>query len=81
MNEPALKRHPEDLFERGSGTMEEGRFLAGPESRRSELARTLRIAWEFIRRFRTLHFVGSAVTVFGSARFGEHGQASPANER
>ena len=71
MNEPAPERHPEDLFERGSGTVEEGRFLAGPESRRSELARTLRIAWEFIRGFRTLHFVGPAVTVFGSARFDE----------
>ena len=71
MNELAPERHPEDLFERGSGTVEEGRFLAGPESRRSELVRTLRIAWEFIRGFRTLHFVGPAVTVFGSARFDE----------
>jgi uncharacterized protein (TIGR00730 family) len=69
MNEPAPDRHPEDVFERGSGTVEEGRFLAGPESRRSELLRTMRIAWEFIRGFRTLHFVGPAVTVFGSARF------------
>lgn len=69
MNEPAPERHPEDLFERGTGTVDEGRFLAGRESRRSELFRTLRIAWEFIRGFRTLHFVGPAVTVFGSARF------------
>lgn len=71
MNEPAPERHPEDLFERGSGTVEEGRFLSGPESRRLELLWTLRIAWEFIRGFRTLHFVGPAVTVFGSARFRE----------
>lgn len=71
MNEPAPERHPEDRFEHGSGTVEEGRFLAGPESRRSELLRTFRIAWEFIRGFRTLHFVGPAVTVFGSARFKE----------
>lgn len=69
MNEPAPDRHPEDLFERGSGTVDEGRFLSGPESRSSELFRTLRIAWELIRGFRTLHFVGPAVTVFGSARF------------
>jgi hypothetical protein len=48
---------------------DEGRFLEGPESRRSELARTLRIASEFIRGFRKLHFVGPCVTVFGSARF------------
>ena len=63
--------HPEDLFERGSGTVEEGRFLSGPEPRRSELLRTFRIAWEFIRGFRTLHFVGPSVTVFGSTRFKE----------
>ena len=31
----------------------------------------LRISWEFIRGFRTLHFVGPCVTVFGSARFAE----------
>ncbi|GJQ30386.1 MAG: cytokinin riboside 5'-monophosphate phosphoribohydrolase [Phycisphaerae bacterium] len=31
-----------------------------------------RIALEFIRGFRTLHFVGPCVTVFGSARFDEH---------
>jgi hypothetical protein len=72
MNEPTPERHPEDLFEQGSGSVDEGRFLAGPESRRSELFRTLRIAWEFIRGFRTLHFVGPAVTVFGSARFKAH---------
>ncbi len=48
---------------------EEEWFLAGPRSRRSELARVIRIAAEFIRGFRALHFVGPCVTVFGSARF------------
>jgi uncharacterized protein (TIGR00730 family) len=48
---------------------DEGRFLSGPEKRRSELARTFRIAAEFVRGFRKLHFVGPCVTVFGSARF------------
>jgi uncharacterized protein (TIGR00730 family) len=48
---------------------DEGRFLAGPESRLAEAARVSRIALEFIRGFRTLHFVGPCVTVFGSARF------------
>lgn len=71
MNDTAHEQHPEDLFELGSGTVEEGHFLSGPDPRRSELARTLRIAWEFIRGFRTLHFVGPCVTVFGSARFNE----------
>ncbi len=46
-------------------------FLEGPKSRLSELARIFRIAAEFLRGFRGLHFVGPCVTVFGSARFGE----------
>jgi uncharacterized protein (TIGR00730 family) len=50
---------------------EEIRFLEGPQPRRTELLRVLGIAWEFIRGFRTLHFVGPCVTVFGSARFPE----------
>jgi hypothetical protein len=48
-------------------------FLEGPGSRGSEFLRVLRIAGEFVRGFRSLHFVGPCVTVFGSARFGpEH---------
>ena len=50
---------------------DEGRFLAGPESRLSELVRLIRISLEFLRGFRSLHFVGPCVTVFGSARFKE----------
>ncbi|MDZ4672866.1 MAG: hypothetical protein SGI84_00340, partial [Gemmatimonadota bacterium] len=46
-------------------------FLSGPRSRLSEARRVLRIAAEFIRGFRKLHFLGPCVTVFGSARFGE----------
>jgi uncharacterized protein (TIGR00730 family) len=46
-------------------------FLEGPQPRKSELSTLLRIMWEFIRGFRTLHFVGPCVTVFGSARFKE----------
>jgi len=46
-------------------------FLSGPRSRLSESARVARIAREFIRGFRALHFVGPCVTVFGSARFDE----------
>ena len=49
---------------------EERWFLEGPRSRKSEFASVVRIAFEFIRGFRTLHFVGPCVTVFGSARFG-----------
>jgi len=47
------------------------RFLGGPRSRLSEAMRVARIAGEFVRGFRRLHFVGPCVTVFGSARFGE----------
>jgi uncharacterized protein (TIGR00730 family) len=44
-------------------------LLAGPHSRTRELRLVLRVAAEFISGFRTLHFVGPCVTVFGSARF------------
>lgn len=47
------------------------RFLEGPGGRGSELARLCRISLEFFRGFRSLHFVGPCVTVFGSARFRE----------
>src|SRR6185369_14591429 len=46
-------------------------FLSGPRARLEELARVIRIAGEFIKGFRALHFVGPCVTVFGSARFRE----------
>lgn len=46
-------------------------FLEGPRSRLSELSSIIKIAWEFLRVFRVLHFVGPCVTVFGSARFSD----------
>ncbi|HSE96079.1 MAG TPA: TIGR00730 family Rossman fold protein [Methylomirabilota bacterium] len=52
-----------------AGAPEEIRFLQGPQTRGFELGRALRIFVEFMRGFRTLHFVGPCVTVFGSARF------------
>ncbi len=55
----------------GEATSEERRFLEGPRPRGSELWHAARIFFEFLRGFRTLHFVGPCVTVFGSARFGE----------
>lgn len=57
--------------EKGEGEKEIIKFLEGPQSRQFELARVFRIAREFIRGFRNLHFVGPCVTVFGSARFAE----------
>ena len=53
------------------GTLEEIQFLRGPQPRRFDLWRTIRICGEFLRGFRALHFVGPCVTVFGSARFPE----------
>jgi len=44
-------------------------FLEGPKSRGSEAMTILRVIREFFHGFRTLHFVGPCVTVFGSARF------------
>src|SRR6185503_16536938 len=72
----SLRGHvpPVDTRERWGksvGTGEERVFLEGPHRRRSELLRTIRIGAEFIRAFRTLHFLGPCVTVFGSARFTE----------
>lgn len=45
------------------------RFLRGPQPRGFELVRALRIFGECLKGFRSLHFVGPCVTVFGSARF------------
>jgi uncharacterized protein (TIGR00730 family) len=56
---------------KGTESVEEGHFLAGPQPRTSELRRLVRIGIDFLRGFRALHFVGPCVTVFGSARFHE----------
>jgi uncharacterized protein (TIGR00730 family) len=46
-------------------------LLEGPHSRTRELWLVLRALRDFIAGFRTLHFVGPCVTVFGSARYDE----------
>lgn len=46
-------------------------FLNGPQSRWRDFKFTLKVVREFIKGFRTFHFVGPCVTVFGSARFKE----------
>lgn len=51
--------------ERATGDLS---FLRGPRLRRRELRTIHRVAIEFLRGFRKLHFVGPCVTVFGSAR-------------
>lgn len=51
------------------GMLTEEKFLRKRSSRLVEFMRVLRISVEFIRGFRALHFIGTTVTVFGSARF------------
>jgi uncharacterized protein (TIGR00730 family) len=46
-------------------------FLEGPQSRWRDFKYAVNVLLEFIKGFRTLHFVGPCVTVFGSARFKE----------
>jgi hypothetical protein len=55
----------------GSVNKAERAFLDGPRSRWKEFTFTISVAWEFIKGFRKLHFVGPCITVFGSARFKE----------
>ncbi len=50
---------------------QESVYLDGPKPRINEFIFALSIFWQFIRGFRTLHFVGPCITVFGSARFKE----------
>ncbi|MCB0352338.1 MAG: TIGR00730 family Rossman fold protein [Bdellovibrionales bacterium] len=52
-----------------SASPKDERFLSGPRSRFEELRRVFGIASEFFRGFRTFHFLGPCVTIFGSARF------------
>lgn len=49
----------------------EREFLSGPHSRWREFTFVVRVMREFIKGFRTLHFVGPCIAVFGSARFNE----------
>lgn len=46
-------------------------FLEGPKPRAYELSFAWKVFREFIRGFRTLHFIGPCITVFGSARYKE----------
>ena len=46
-------------------------YLEGPKSRGYELLFAWKVFLQFIKGFRTLHFIGPCITVFGSARFKE----------
>jgi len=49
-------------------------YLKGPKSRDRELKFAWRVFQQMIKGFRTLHFIGPCITVFGSARFKEDHQ-------
>ncbi len=70
LNADGVVREPPE-WPTGPAAPEVTRFLHGPQPRGFELARAFRIFFELLRGFRTLHFVGPCVTVFGSARFRE----------
>src|SRR5689334_964098 len=46
-------------------------YLEGPKSRSYELIFSIKVWMQFIKGFRSLHFIGPCITVFGSARFKE----------
>lgn len=50
---------------------EEQSFLKGPRSRWRELKYAVGVVMQFIKGFRTFHFIGPGITIFGSARFKE----------
>jgi len=49
-------------------------FIEGPHTRTSEFWQILKVLRDFLKGFRTLHFVGPCVTVFGSARVDENNE-------
>lgn len=66
-----LKEENRKLWAENAKLREEQFYLEGPKSRTREFVFAAKVFWEFIKGFRTLHFVGPCVTVFGSARFKE----------
>ncbi|MGH9237290.1 MAG: TIGR00730 family Rossman fold protein [Vicinamibacterales bacterium] len=68
---PLLQLLPGDRSAVRTASRPDRVLLEGPHSRRKDLWLVLRTLRDFIAGFRTLHFVGPCVTVFGSARFTE----------
>ncbi|MBA3647467.1 MAG: TIGR00730 family Rossman fold protein [Chitinophagales bacterium] len=70
--EKSFKAQPSEKSAASNGM--ESWSLEGPHARLKELGFVFEVMKEFIKGFRTLHFVGPCVTVFGSARFKEDHQ-------
>ena len=56
-------------------------YLDGPKSRTYEFRFACKVFMQFIKGFRTLHFIGPCITVFGSARFKEDNEYYQAARR
>ncbi len=52
-----------------SDNKKEIQFLDGPQNRWKDFKYAFSVLMEFIKGFRSLHFAGPCVTIFGSARF------------
>jgi hypothetical protein len=72
---PELKLSPEDNKiddeDEFNERLEDRLLLAGPNGRRRDFKLLMGVVTDFLNGFRTLHFVGPCITVFGSARFKE----------
>jgi uncharacterized protein (TIGR00730 family) len=72
---PELKLSPEDKHihdeDEFNERLEDRLLLAGPNGRRRDFKLLMGVVTDFLNGFRTLHFVGPCITVFGSARFKE----------
>ena len=66
---PALEGQLKDGGDGAWMDLSDRRFLEGPHGRTLGFMQAVRMFIEMLRGFRTLHFVGPCVTVFGSARF------------
>jgi uncharacterized protein (TIGR00730 family) len=64
--EASAKQNPPPII-----PIKEPVYLEGPKSRGYEFCFAVRVFLQFIKGFRTLHFVGPCITVFGSARMKE----------
>jgi uncharacterized protein (TIGR00730 family) len=69
LSDPPASRVGAGVWPARTPDKEEQKLLLGPQARRHEFRQAVRVFAECIRGFRTLHFVGPCVTVFGSARF------------
>jgi uncharacterized protein (TIGR00730 family) len=64
---------PREIKEEGTfiGAVEDRLLLSGPNPRSRDFRLIMGVVNDFLSGFRTLHFVGPCVTVFGSARYHE----------